>query len=63
MSTEVKQRTVYLLKRTGKSDNGTDIYMGSTCKSLNKRLSNHLFNIKRSESKLYKMMKEVGPNH
>ena len=63
MSTEVKQRTVYLLKSTDKPDNGTNIYVGTTCKSLNKRLSNHLFNIKRSESKLYKRMKKVGPNY
>ena len=39
---EIKNRTVYMLCRTDKTeDDGTDIYVGSTSKSLEKRLCEH----------------------
>ena len=41
MSDEIKNRTVYMLCRKGKKEDGTDIYIGSTSKTLEKRLSGH----------------------
>ena len=54
-------RTVYLLKRTDKKHDGTDLYVGSTSSwSLPKRLSVHRHQSKISDSKLYRRMSEVG---
>ena len=58
---EIKPRTVCLLKRTDKEDDGTDIYIGSTSKPLPKRLIGHRADSKRCSSRLYKRMDEVGP--
>ena len=41
MTSEIKLRTVYLLKRTDKHDDGTDIYVGSMLRSLRERLWDH----------------------
>ena len=60
---EIKQRTVYLLKRTDKPDDGTDIYVGSTSQALKKRLWSHKHYTKIVNSKLYVRMKEVGINN
>ena len=60
------QRTVYLLKRTDKSYDGTDIYVGSTSLSLKRRLQFHKSAsrlIKNCNIKLYKKMCEVGLNN
>ena len=60
---ENKLKTVYLLKRTDKPDDGTDIYVGSTSGTLRRRLREHksLSKIKRGcNIKLYRKMCEVG---
>ena len=54
-------RTVYLLKRTDKKYNGTDIYVGSTSLPLPIRLSIHRSQSKVCSSKLYRRMDEVRP--
>ena len=61
---DIKPRTVYLLRRTDKEDDGTGLYVGSTSKPLKYRLSSHKCpsNYMR-ESKLYKKMREVGINN
>ena len=41
MSDEIKNRTVYMLRRT---DGGNDIYIGSTSQPLWKRFSDHKHN-------------------
>ena len=53
------QRVVYLLKRTDKSYDGTDIYVGSTSLSLKRRLQFRRSKAKVSTCKLYKRMQEV----
>ena len=58
--TEIKQRVVYLMQRTDKSYDGTDIYVGSTSKSLRERLRKHRYVSKLYNSKLYTRMQEVG---
>lgn len=61
---ETKPRTVYLLKRTDKADDGTDIYVGSTSMNLKYRLHSHRCSAsylwKYGGTKLYKKMREVG---
>ena len=41
MSDEIKNRTVYMLCREGKKEDGTDIYTGSTAQKLEERLRGH----------------------
>ena len=61
MASEIKQRTVYLLKRTDKPDDGTDIYVGSTSQPLRRRLKNHgVYSWLDNKNKLHKRMSEVG---
>ena len=54
-------RTVYLLKRTDKEYDGTDIYVGSTSQPLPQRLTTHRSHSKICNSKLYRRMDDVGP--
>ena len=63
MNNEIKPRTVYLLRRTDKEDDGTDIYVGSTSLTLKRRLQNHRHYSKICNSKLYKKMDETGPEN
>ena len=61
MTSEIKQRFVYVLTRTNKADDDdTDIYVGSTSLSLRQRLWMHRSDVKRSNSKLYERMRTVG---
>ena len=61
MNDEIKPRTVYLLRRTDRPDDGTDIYVGSMSRALKKRLCEHNVRaIGNETSKLYKRMREVG---
>ena len=61
MSSEIKQRFVYVLTRTNKADDDeTDVYVGSTSLSLRQRLWMHRYGVKRSNSKLYERMRTVG---
>ena len=58
----IKNRTVYLLKRTDKDDDDTDIYVGSTSQPLKQRLRIHKYDARRvgyENDKLYKRMREV----
>ena len=64
MSDEIKNQTVYMLCRT---DGGNDIYVGSTARSLPKRLADHKYDAGDPSrlkwyggSRLYKKMREVG---
>lgn len=62
---EIKLRTVYLLRRTDKPDDGTDVYVGSTSMTLKERLLVHSFIVKTlkkgyENNKLYVRMREVG---
>ena len=62
-TSEIKNRTVYLMRRTDKKDDGTDVYVGSTSGSLRKRLWDHrgdALRIRNENNKLYKKMREVG---
>ena len=62
---EVKSRTVYLLCNEN-SDLGCDTYVGSTSQTLAKRLASHksaCSKLGNEENKLYKCMREVGPNN
>ena len=66
-ASEIKDRTVYVLCRTDKPEDGTDIYIGSTSQPLRKRLAVHRYRdrnfIKRGcsdNNKLYMRMGEVG---
>ena len=60
---KVKKRTVYCLSKKIPDEN-YDVYVGSTCKPLSQRLSEHKADCKRRENnknvKLYKRMTEVG---
>ena len=62
---EIKLRTVYLLKRTDKPDDGTDLYVGSTSMTMIKRLWTHRSaagNSKRYENtKLYVRIRSGSP--
>lgn len=64
---DVKLRTVYLLKRTDKPDDGTDIYVGSTSLTLTRRLQLHrsaVSNLKKyGNTKLYVRMREVASHN
>ena len=65
MSTDkIKQRIVYVLTRKNKSDDDdTDIYVGSTSRSLEQRLCCHRCDAIRpgnENNRLYKRMREVG---
>ena len=60
MTTEIKPRIVYKLVRTDKPEDGTDVYVGSTSKSLKLRLQQHRKDSKRCKNKLYTRIKEVG---
>ena len=57
---ESKERLVYLLERTDKPYDGTDVYVGSTSRSLRQRLWEHRYDATRLDNKLYKRMREVG---
>ena len=57
---DIKPRTVYLLRRTDKEDDGTDLYVGSTSKKLKERLWDHKSAVKICNSKLYTRMYEIG---
>ena len=64
MSSEIKPRIVYVLTRTNKADDDdTDIYVGSTSRSLNDRLCCHRCDATRvgnENNKLYSRMRAVG---
>ena len=63
---DIKCRTVYLLGRTDKSYDGTEIYVGSTSLSLSRRLQFHRGSSRSARdcnSKLYVKMREVGLNN
>ena len=60
MTSENKPRAVYKLVRTDKPEDGTDVYVGSTCLSLKTRLQYHRGYAKVCNTKLYKRMSEVG---
>ena len=57
---DIKQRTVYLMKRTDRDDDGKDSYVGSTSLSLKLRLSRHRSESKVSTCKLHRKMQESG---
>ena len=57
---DIKPRTINLLRRTDKPDNGADLYVGSTSMNLRKRLSNHKYYTKICNTKLHKKMIETG---
>ena len=61
---EIKPRIVYVLTRKDKADDDdTDIYVGSTLKSLNDRLCNHRCDAIRpgnENNRLYKRMRKIG---
>ena len=68
MSDEIKQRIVYVLTRKDKADDDdTDIYVGSTSQSLEKRLSQHKDTAKNfmkrgcsENNRLFVRMNEIG---
>ena len=61
---DIKPRTVYLLRRTDKENDGTDLYVGSTSVNLKERLLNHKrCAIDNWTSKLYIKMQEIGVNN
>ena len=61
MTSESKcKRIVYLMERTDKFYDGTDIYIGSTSKTLMGRLKEHQRHSKICDSKFYTRMQEVG---
>ena len=58
---EIRPRTVYLLKRKNRPDDGTEIYVGSTLMDLKNRLCSHRCpSSYMRELKLYKKMRGVG---
>ena len=66
-ASEIKNRTVYMMCRTDKPDDGTDIYVGSTSQPLCKRLCEHRYSAKNfiergysDNNKLFSRMNEVG---
>ena len=60
MTTEIKPRVVYKLVRTGKPEDGTDVYVGSTSLSLKTRLSEHRSHAKVGNSRLHTRMKGIS---
>ena len=56
-------RIVYLLRRTDKEDDGTDLYIGSTSQKLKERLHDHRGEVERCNSRLYKRMRETGKHN
>ena len=60
MSSEIKQRTVYLIRRSDKFDDGSEFYVGSTSRTLTERLQSHQSNSKVCDSKFYTRMREAG---
>ena len=63
MSDEIKNRTVYMLCRKGKKEDGTDIYIGSTSLPLKERLRRHRSDaksLKNGGTRVYKRMREIG---
>ena len=61
---DIREGFVYVITRTNKTDDDyTDIYVGSTSRALNLRLSEHRCNVTRvgnENNKLYKKMRAVG---
>ena len=57
---EIRQRVVYLMRRTDKRDDGTDVYVGSTSRSLRERMWDHRAAAKLGACKLNTRMKETG---
>ena len=60
---EIKERTVYLMQRSDKVFDGTDVYVGSTSRSLRERLWSLRGAVTRTgneNNRLYKKMREVG---
>ena len=60
---EIKNRTVYVLCRTDKPEDGTDLYIGSTSQPLKERLRCHKKDAQRLKNgniRLYKRMNENG---
>ena len=57
---EIKERTVYLLQRSDKIFDGTDVYVGSTSRSLRERMWGHRSAAKLGACKLHTRMKETG---
>ena len=55
-----KQRVVYLMRRTDKVSNGTDVYIGSTSQPLRQRLREHRYCSKICDSKFYTRVRETG---
>ena len=63
MSDEIKDRTVYMLCRKGKKEDGTDIYIGSTSQKLEERLRGHRKDAqipRNVNNRLYVRMNGVG---
>ena len=61
---DIKPRTVYLLRRTDRPNNGKDTYVGSTSINLKERLWKHKSCvIGNRTSKLYTKMQEIGVNN
>ena len=60
MSDEIKNRTVYMLCRKDKEEDGADFYIGSTSRPLKERLWGHRSDAQNGGSKLYKRMREIG---
>ena len=60
---EIKNRTVYVLCRKDKPEDGTDLYIGSTSQPLKERLRCHKKDAQRLKNgniRLYKRMNENG---
>ena len=64
MADEIKERTVYVLTRKNKADDDdSDIYVGSTSRTLEQRFVVHRSDAIRSgneNNRLYKRMREIG---
>ena len=62
-SSEIKNRTVYVLCRTDKPEDGTNIYRGSTSRPMKERLRIHRKDsqkLRNGNNRLYKRMVNVG---
>ena len=67
MSDEIKNRTVYMLCRKDKPEDGTDLYIGSTSRPLKERLWDHKKKARKfkmlgysEDNKLFTRMNDVG---